>query len=582
MIAGERYSEIRRVQEWLAKFSRDTGEEFLQLGSALEQCHDLSRQTLEIAGKVLALANGSDADSPVSKAHVALSAAVAAIGSEVGRYTGISDELREALHELQRIEKLNNALTHSIRPFQYIRLCYGIEAARLDAQSQRDLAALRGSMTTLQERSIPAYESQAERLKEAKKVVVLLGGWVVERVKALSSAGGHTHELLNGMKAVPGHISVVTEHLVQGMELIGGKTVELVVSLQADDDVRQRLGHVGAMLDEIAERLQGLSADGDRAAGDDEACWFVHEASAIQLRQVSEIRRKVGEAGARITTALGEMVERVATISSEAMTLTTSAAETSRQQSTVTQLNLALESLYACFSGPPLKDDEIFARMQAVMELTETIVEMAQDMKLLSINAQIRAAQLSEMQSISVLGEHARHISDENLKVAGEVNVGLTRLTDLMNRFTSDISAIAEVQKSQQAELQVVSGTFVQECSEVRRRVSSELGAVCEQCSALQQRTLQLLNGIHFIGAADEGFQAMAKLLEGIVRDTDTGLTADLVGSESRGLLDAFREKYTMEIEHLLHDGVAVSGAAAPVPNVVAGDREFGDNVELF
>lgn len=99
-MTAEHLSKIRWAQEWVASYSRDTSEEFLQLGSALAQCHDLSRKTVEVIGKALALTSGSDASSPLSRAQMALSAAIGAISSEVGRYTGVGDELREALTEL--------------------------------------------------------------------------------------------------------------------------------------------------------------------------------------------------------------------------------------------------------------------------------------------------------------------------------------------------------------------------------------------------------------------------------------------------------------------------------------------------
>jgi hypothetical protein len=363
------------------------------------------------------------------------------------------------------------------------------------------------------------------------------------------------------------------------MEMINRKTVELVISLQAEDAVRQNLEHVSAMLDEIASQLTTLSETG--APGGEEINWFVHEASAIQLRQVGEIQRRVEETGERVSTALRIMVEHLAGISSEAHTLTTSAAETTRRQVTVSRLDSALESLYNSFADAPINNDEIYGKMQAVQEMTNHIVALSKDLKMVSVNAQIRAAQLSEMQSIAALGKQAGLLSDENLQVAGNVSAGLNRLTGLMCRFGSGIAAVDAVQKSQQRELQLVSHTFTQELSEVNRRVSSELGAVCEQCSTLQQKTLQLLNKIRFIGTAGEGFGTISALIESIMRDTETCLSADQVSSQARSLLDRCRGKYTMKIEHLLHDGaVAESGAVAS--GGAGGGSEFGDNVELF
>jgi hypothetical protein len=354
------------------------------------------------------------------------------------------------------------------------------------------------------------------------------------------------------------------------MEMINRKTVELVISLQAEDAVRQNLEHVSAMLDEIASQLTTLSETG--APGGEEINWFVHEASAIQLRQVGEIQRRVEETGERVSTALRIMVEHLAGISSEAHTLTTSAAETTRRQVTVSRLDSALESLYNSFADAPINNDEIYGKMQAVQEMTNHIVALSKDLKMVSVNAQIRAAQLSEMQSIAALGKQAGLLSDENLQVAGNVSAGLNRLTGLMCRFGSGIAAVDAVQKSQ---------TFTQELSEVNRRVSSELGAVCEQCSTLQQKTLQLLNKIRFIGTAGEGFGTISALIESIMRDTETCLSADQVSSQARSLLDRCRGKYTMKIEHLLHDGaVAESGAVAS--GGAGGGSEFGDNVELF
>jgi hypothetical protein len=185
------------------------------------------------------------------------------------------------------------------------------------------------------------------------------------------------------------------------------------------------------------------------------------------------------------------------------------------------------------------------------------------------------------MQSIAALGKQAGLLSDENLQVAGNVSAGLNRLTGLMHRFGSGIAAVDAVQKSQQRELQLVSHTFTQELSEVNRRVSSELGAVCEQCSTLQQKTLQLLNGIRFIGTAGEGFGTISALIESIMRDTETCLSAEQVSVQARSLLDRCRGNYTMKIEHLLHDG-AVAESVAVAPGGAGGGSEFGDNVELF
>jgi hypothetical protein len=96
-----------------------------------------------------------------------------------------------------------------------------------------------------------------------------------------------------------------------------------------------------------------------------------------------------------------------------------------------------------------------------------------------------------------------------------------------------------------------------------------------------------LLAGLGFVEATKHGFEKIANLLSSIAERTRLAAESVVAAPEAMALLDAFRHKYTMEIERMLHAGVVhpqeseSAGMIATVPSDPAGG-EFGDNVELF
>jgi hypothetical protein len=570
---------IRELQAWMGQFIQATGDEFLQLGSTLEECHRLTQRVLAVVRNVLSLADDSDDRSPLFGARRALATAIEDLSTRVEQYTRASNNICEAHRQLQCLEPLQAALIDSVRPFRYIRLNYQIESAWLDADSQRGMAALGQEMATLEARSSAAYATQSIRLKEAKELLAPMVNVVSEKVRALATAKSKTESLLSEIGTVPPEIARLTGHLLQNMQSIASNTVDLIVSLQTDDAVRQSLEHVREMLEEIVLRIEQL----DTLCGQDPEPirWFIHEACAIQVRQVQEIARRIEESGQKIRGSLEKTVSQTADLLNEACLVTSSAAENGGQSATTVHLSSATDTLGACFSDAVKIDPAVFTKVNAAVELACTISTISQDMKLVSINAQICAAKVSQMETIAVLGSHARSMSDANLTVTLQVEHGLGSLSGVMADFSSIITGISETREQVQRKIESLSLTFADELSNVQKNIVLELQGISVQCGELRLSTIALLEGISFISSAEQGLGKLSTVLEQLI--LQTALSRDHSSQESVEWLSQFKRRYTLDVERVLHEGENLQSVAEPlVWTIEQSGLGFGDNVELF
>jgi len=219
-------------------------------------------------------------------------------------------------------------------------------------------------------------------------------------------------------------------------------------------------------------------------------------------------------------------------------------------------------------------------KVNEAVALAGEIGEISFDMKMLSLNAQIRALKGGKMRAIEVLAAQARGMADQNMAATLKVAQGLEHLSGTMADFSSVVTGISETHDRVQRELESVTQTFANELSSVRTTIVSELQGISEQCSRLCQNTMKLLEGIRFVSAAEKGLGSLLSLLEQLM--SCTALFQGHSSRESQGWLDSFRQRYTLEVERVLHEG-----ESAPVSELIlwADNRpspEFGANVELF
>lgn len=570
--------EIRELQAWVTTYAQSSGEEFMHIGATLETCHVVTAKIISSVRSVLVLAAGSDDQSDLFGARQVLAKSLEDVSNSVDQYTAAFGDLKEARVALRQLEPLHICLSRTLELFEYIRLSYRINSASLDERSRADMEQLGVDMKALSATSAIAYETQTSRLHEAKLLLAQVVTNVSKKVIALASAKGQTESLITEIGAVQPEVSQLATHLVDHMTAIASNTVNLIVSLQADDAVRQRLEHVSEMLEEVAARIEQLRSA--NLKGNQDIQWFIYGACEIQERQVREIDAHITSSNEAIRFSLSRTVEQTKLLFREADQIANSSFVEANESRTRLHLNSATELLGKCFSEALTIDGDLQSKVTSAVELASQIGRISYQMKLLSLNVQIRSSLPGEMATIAVLSGHARLLADENSEVTLRVEQGLGRLSGIMDSFSALIAAVADNQRRVHHELETSSALFADALLETNDGVARDVQSISMQCSELSESTSNLLAGIGFATRARSGLDRITDLLERLMAQTVSSQERE--SEDAKVWLDVFKTKYTMEAERRLHSFAGTDLTNQTIDTPASSESDFGDNAELF
>jgi hypothetical protein len=348
---------------------------------------------------------------------------------------------------------------------------------------------------------------------------------------------------------------------------ITGRIATAVSALQVGDTTRQRVEHIEAAL----ETLHTILATGDASSlgegvvleGDwqDQLIAAICELSSQQLAGATEaFNREVVEA----EEALHQLAEDSKTVMDHSQSLYGNGKST--EQSPLAQLNAELRRaaiVLADCEAERSKLDRVAADVDATVQVllshVEAVGEIEANMRLVSLNAAVRCAQLGPKgTALNVIARQLRQLTGETVVSADAAMTNLTEAAALAQSFNSAAAGDRAGQVHQLEEEALASMTLLE-------TVDSRLTSALKVLSEDGPRAVALL------GQAASGFSGHAGIAESML-DVQTGIETLLANasfdeSDIEGIspvLEKLRKRYTMESERTLHD--ALFGAPPPKP----------------
>jgi methyl-accepting chemotaxis protein len=255
-------------------------------------------------------------------------------------------------------------------------------------------------------------------------------------------------------------------------------------------------------------------------------------------------------------------------------------------ESYLSRLEEGAEDVLALVSESNRTADRLGDAISSVTETSSSISasalaiqDIVDDIKLLSLNARIKAAMAGhEGRSVSVLSEAIERLASDMNKVS----------EDLSHSFSMLLREASELERRRgTAECSLGEGTgrLLSGLESIRLESAEANGKAMNLLSRMGEETWQLANSIRSV-TRDEisvhrvvasSLEGVAVLIQGVM-DNLRSLAGDevLEGDEGLGCL---RERYTMESERQIHRGQT----KIDIPQVLYPQTDtFGDNVELF
>lgn len=352
---------------------------------------------------------------------------------------------------------------------------------------------------------------------------------------------------------------------------IVGRIGSAVMALQVGDATRQRLEHVEAGLDCLADILAGKEPDG---TGFDAAVQG-QALTAVSLLEQEQLR----ETAAGFAAEVGEAEKALEALASDAGTIMAHSRNLygagNEQASALTvlsgQLRVATEILRDC-EIERSKLEAVAAAVQQTVSILLGHVAAVQDieanMRLVSLNAAVRCAQLGPRgASLTVIASQLRELTTETVVAAEAAMAQLDEASTLAGAFGAaaggdNAGQIGRLEQQANHAMTLLTG------------LDERLSAAMASLNADGPKVIGLLE------AAARGIDGQSRLAESMddiamqIAALSPDAMPDRLADELLPVLERLRKTYTMEAERQIHSRL-FGGASAALVEEAADDMDL-------
>lgn len=360
---------------------------------------------------------------------------------------------------------------------------------------------------------------------------------------------------------------------------IVGRIGSAVMALQVGDATRQRIEHVETGLAALADLLDGNEALGQTLTPEEYPAALATIA-ALEQAQLTQTAAGFAQEVDQAEADLSALAADAGTIMARSRDFGGERGQSSAMASLSAQLRTAV-TILADFETERAKLETVAAAVQStvgkLLEHVEAVQEIEANMRLVSLNAAVRCAQLGPRgASLTVIATQLRELTSETVVAAEAAMARLNESSGLAGAFgaASGQGAGQVVELEQQANMALdILGHLDQSVSAALARLHSD-----------GPKVIKLLADA---ATCLSGQSAMAETLDDVAIAVAALSEHDLPASQSpalSGVLAALRKLYTMEAERQTHDALvpATTDASVEAAETTPVDDDADMDLEAF
>lgn len=624
---------LEAIGHTLLDLSGSSESEFIALGEKLMAFHQRTTEMSRLSSSVTELLSCNEV-SGASQIFQTVFSQVKEFEKNSGRSVQLLDEVLEnlsaTLRNLDGFRKL-------VMFLRVICIAIRMETARLD-HDENGMGILADEVAKM----IVDIDSRHSQLLEGTESLIHLVRQTSVRLKSLESVRNthaeaifdHTLSCLRALADKQARSAALAADTAAHYDDIATSIGEIVTSMQFHDITRQRVEHMANALLKHSSTLRAQSPE-DQAESADIAAGIGKWAQRRHAAQWSNRIVLTGDMcelqAAQLDQAMDEFVGAVEKIVGNLEYISTSVSGISCKnsefarteaadntcvadlQSGVTSIMSSLREYGAIESEVSNAMDTVGKTLSDLCRYAEGIRAIGARMKLIALNAIVKASQLKEGgESLGVLAESIHKLSIDS----GRCIQSVTHSLEAINNASSNLSSTASDSSKPGTGIDTIANTLEGPVNILRNADHSAISIMDqlnEQGRALSRDIDQSASGImvHHL------FQELASPITLELRnmaESSRSLADGAAKPREKDRLDALQSCYTMESERLVHGSVlsgdektnqveaidaadeachSQTGTIQPGPAASIGDLEkreethkdeedFGDNVELF
>jgi len=573
--AAELGGELHRCHGALLKFGRDSDCEFTELAKELGRFGGEIATLRRQAGQLSAVVEDRDEDRALSAAYALYKGSVDLVHASLGIAVSEQEQMQAVERRLLQACQSRAAYDRNDMMLRLLTMNIRMEAVRLEREDQGVFltvaANIAGIAKTVMDSSGAAFarieaivqESAVERagLRRLEDTLHQRAHRSVETIFV------ELEKLRVALVPCGERSRAIEERLAQTAPI----ALSMMMALQHQDIVRQKLEHIAVGFDDIAERLP----EACRGAG--AAAAFVHQAAAVQHSQLRAARAEIEQAGREVTDDMAQLLRHgelvLADYRSLETAITTAFADCRLADLYRDQIT-ELAGIAAQGQATNEKIAQSVSRIGEVVRLfSQEIAHQEYDVKIVSLNAQIAAARTASAEALNKLSEECSRISDAIAGITEGLSGQLDRVLGELQQIRAQAESFLGIVGREKVELEKGAVTVSEQLRRLGEQIQMDATRTGQGFAALFGETAALLHSLHFPELIAASYDP-AEALCGRLRQLMAAGEGHALDASSAAILAAHRERYTMEEERRAHADAL--GAAAPA--AAASNAE----IELF
>jgi hypothetical protein len=575
------FAQVQVAERNLAQACRGLEQQFLDTSARLEALVRYAAQFVEQVEKLVRLATGQEGDGLV------FANAMRLIEQAAGFLAGCQEKTAEILGllrnynlEIEGLLRVEAELRRTMLPLKFVQTLFKAESAPLGVGGQQMFGSLTEEIEGLHGQVREIFGTKFQELAQTHRAIGAVVTQLDRQVSSLQEVTtAHRARIESSLATLKRELAANQERDVRLGRLSRGlarEVDEVVVGLQFQDIISQKLQHVRAALPEL-EAAFARFQHGGGAGTPHESMQALHQACRLEAGQLEVAQAELAKAEAGIRAAIEKVLLHLGDMDSQCLSLDEFKLLTTSFDGMVQVLLETIEEVRALVDQTVASAAEAHQLLEPLgglaSDLTAVVRGLSARIRLVGLNAQVQAARAAQDHrgaGLEVLSARTSEISRETSRISQQAAGRLDALAAGLAESVRAFGRLRTEGRGQQTALNQQGRGEEQQLHAFRDRALETLHGIGTSLDDIRAEARQTLESVQFSRFHQVMLPALRQPLQAIAAAAERWLQAEGRGVSHTNLIGRFKRDYTMASERQVFDGVVSATCAAPAAGSVA------------
>ncbi|MBP8257413.1 MAG: hypothetical protein KAX37_08820, partial [Opitutaceae bacterium] len=541
---------------------------------------DASESMVRHSERLLVLASGQESGQSTFDTTIKLlEDPLAFIDHSQSQLEGLIARLEDSIQQIDRLIRSEVLLNRAVAPLTYIQTIFKIESAGLDHSVQQMFIALTEDIERLHQQVSQTFGEKFAVLRLARDTIEK----VVAQLRAdAKSQGLILREKRQGVERALIKLNTDLKDketsdikIRNASRTVNQQVGQLVMSLQTQDIVSQKLAHVESAIPEIIRRHElGLTESEANATGQDLA--YCATSCRLQEAHLEAIGHDLEQAHKDISGASQEIQNQITQLDQDCLFLDEFDKVVAEPDRLVPTLLNTIEEVRTMVHKAVTTAEQAYTAIRPIgglaSNLTGVMRELSAQIQLIALNAQVQAAHNCGGTGLEVLASGTALISTDTREISEKVASGVDSLTVDLTRLVDAFEQLRQQGAQRRDLMEGDARTKELELHAMRDETLKELTEVGSALQQINDLIGAMVSENTLNTAAAERLTTLRAAFTSAADDTESHLQRAGVALDPSRFANELAKAYSVASEHEVQRRVLRLG---PPPVTLTGPKDL-------